>query len=100
MTDNNCLRCSGIMQPIGVHKIQLGEIGFLTGTWSNLMAGALEVEIHICTKCGKVDFYANQNATKDESLPQSTCPNCGRFHDFDFPKCPHCKYDCHKIEFC
>jgi len=29
----------------------------------------------------------------DDRLPQRTCPKCGREHDFDFPKCPHCGYD-------
>lgn len=28
-----------------------------------------------------------------EDLPQKTCPECGKQHDFDFPKCPHCGHD-------
>ena len=28
-----------------------------------------------------------------EDLPQKTCPNCGKQHDFDYPKCPFCGYD-------
>ncbi len=27
-----------------------------------------------------------------DSLPQKTCPKCGDRHDFDYPKCPKCKY--------
>ena len=28
-----------------------------------------------------------------EELPQRKCPLCGKEHDFDYPKCPHCDYD-------
>ncbi len=28
-----------------------------------------------------------------EDLPQQTCPACGKSHDFDYPKCPHCGHD-------
>ena len=48
-----------------------------------------------CPKCGKVEFYTPEESTRysDAELPQSTCPKCGRKHDFDFPKCPHCDFD-------
>ena len=29
---------------------------------------------------------------KDE-IWQRTCPNCGKSHDIDYPKCPFCKYN-------
>ena len=29
----------------------------------------------------------------DESLPQRKCPQCGKEHDFDYPRCPFCGYD-------
>ena len=29
----------------------------------------------------------------DDKLPQKKCPQCGKNHDFDYPKCPHCEYD-------
>lgn len=28
-----------------------------------------------------------------EELPQKECPSCGKKHDFDYPKCPHCGHD-------
>jgi hypothetical protein len=31
-----------------------------------------------------------QDAIVDDSLPQRQCPQCGKQHDFDYPKCPHC----------
>ncbi len=30
---------------------------------------------------------------QSEELPQKQCPNCGKMHDFDYPKCPHCGHD-------
>jgi len=29
----------------------------------------------------------------DDALPQKKCPRCGKEHDFDYPKCPYCKFD-------
>lgn len=30
--------------------------------------------------------------TSNDGVPQKKCPNCGKEHDFDYPKCPHCGY--------
>ena len=30
---------------------------------------------------------------QSDDLPQKICPDCGKSHDFDFPKCPHCDHD-------
>ena len=51
----------------------------------------MEVEIYSCPKCRKLEFYLAD--TMEEGLPQKQCPNCGKRHDFDYPKCPFCKYD-------
>ena len=37
-----------------------------------------------------------QDAIVDDSLPQRQCPQCGKQHDFDYPKCPHCDFDYQK----
>ena len=34
-----------------------------------------------------------KDAIVDDTLPQRQCPQCGKQHDFDYPKCPHCEYD-------
>lgn len=34
-----------------------------------------------------------KDAIVDDALPQRKCPRCGKNHDFDYPKCPHCSYD-------
>lgn len=31
--------------------------------------------------------------TADNMLLQRTCPNCGKSHDIDYPKCPNCGYN-------
>ena len=102
-----CLRCGGSMLSKGVEKIQLGQTGFFLGTWSNLMAGSMEVEVFVCSRCGKIELYDTNNAhfeeqsddfigdelpTDAEGTPQRNCPNCGGTHDFDYPKCPYCKH--------
>lgn len=34
-----------------------------------------------------------RDAIIDDELPQRQCPQCGKRHDFDYPKCPHCEFD-------
>ena len=104
-----CLRCGGEMQCRGAEKILLGETGFFSGTWSSLMAGAMEVQVFVCSQCGKMEFYANdgspcmeepteeifdaeQMPVNEEGTPQKFCPNCGQMQDFDYPVCPFCNY--------
>ena len=101
-----CLRCGGKMVSKGVEKIQLGQTTFMGGMWSNWLAGALAVEIYVCSGCGKIEFYNHGSArlkdaetcTEDDIIggedetPQRSCPQCGGTHDFDYPRCPYCKY--------
>lgn len=96
MSALNCLRCGGNMQGPKREKIQLGEQGFLGGEWAHLMAGALEVDLYRCPKCGKLEFYTPGHGREKEdpdALPQKECPGCGLCIDFDYPKCPCCGYD-------
>ena len=76
-------------------KLQLGQTGWILGDLPNLIAGAMELEIYFCPQCGKVEFFTPEVATaySHSDLPQKKCPKCGRNHDFDFPKCPHCDFD-------
>jgi len=48
------------MQSRGLKQVQLGKFKIATGPLSNLIQGALEVEIFTCANCGKVDFYCNE----------------------------------------
>lgn len=95
----NCLRCGVEMEFIGREKIQLGEYGFFAGHISNLIAGAMELDVLCCPDCGKVEFFrpvltkGEGTVYSDSSLPQKTCPGCGNKHDFDYPKCPYCGFD-------
>ena len=91
MKEMFCLRCGKEMRSAGREKLQLGETGWILGDLPNLFAGAMEVDIYLCSGCGKVEFFSS--ASHGEELPQKQCPNCGKTHDFDCPKCPFCKYD-------
>lgn len=31
--------------------------------------------------------------TVEDKIWQRTCPKCGKSHDFDYPKCPYCKFN-------
>jgi len=86
-----CLRCNEKMSYAGTEKIQLGESGWILGNLPNLIAGAFETEIYICPECGKIEFYRLQQ--NNEGIASRKCPGCGNVHDYDYPKCPYCKYD-------
>lgn len=85
------LRCNEEMRYIGREKLQLGQTGWILGDLSNLISGAMEVDIYACKTCGKLEFFMAD--TLEDELPQKECPKCGKKHDFDFPKCPFCKYE-------
>ena len=89
----SCLRCNGSMQLIMYEKLQLGQTGWFLGDLPNLFAGSLDVAIYACQKCGKLEFYQINQTDEDSEIAQKKCPRCGKEHDFDYPKCPFCKYD-------
>lgn len=108
-----CLRCQTEMLFHKRENVQLGRTGTLLGDWSNILAGALDVEIFYCPRCGKVEFFmpgieldetACEESMEDlppevhagivgvsmDGIPQVRCPSCGRNHDFDYPQCVYC----------
>ena len=94
----NCLRCQGTMEYVGRENLQLGRTGWILGDLPNLLAGALNVDIYLCPKCGKLEFFHSNfegepNRYRDEALPEKQCPSCGLSIDFDYPKCPCCGYE-------
>lgn len=93
----DCFRCHAPMNYIGREEIQLGRTSLFLRDIPNLLAGALDVEIYICSKCGKVEFFhvgsTDEDAERMDMLPQKTCPKCGGEHDFDYPKCPYCNHE-------
>ena len=95
MRNLECLRCGTSMRFGSKEKMQLGQTGWLLGDLPNLLAGALEMEIYYCPRCGKMEFYTPETSGQfsGSDLPQKKCPRCGMTHDFDYPKCPHCEFD-------
>ena len=79
---------------MGCKKVQLGEAGLLFRDLSHLLSGSLSLEMYVCPDCDKMEFFhAKDEAPQDEPLPKRICPKCGDEHDFDYPKCPKCKFD-------
>lgn len=89
-----CLRCAQEMVCVGSEKLQLGQTGWLLGDLPNLLAGSLPVRLFLCSGCGKLEFFTEQEQVEYETeRPKRTCPRCGIRHDFDDPKCPSCRFD-------
>lgn len=89
---DKCVRCGGETASIGIEKIQLGQTGWILGDLPNLISGALEVEICVCRDCGKIEFFQAEAASQENDIAQIKCPQCGKRHDMDYPKCPFCKH--------
>ena len=114
MKELKCLRCGAKIEHLMQEKIQLGQTGLFLGDWPNIIAGALEVDIYGCRKCGKMEFHMpgvpapafeipefddedlspeiNKNivSVSMDGIPQVRCPRCGKIHDFDHHHCPYC----------
>ena len=90
MERDTCLRCGGEMVHIGQEKLQLGQYGWLTGSWGHLLSGALAVDLYCCSGCKKLEFYAVEPPEAEDGIAQTPCPYCGEPHDMDDAKCPHC----------
>ena len=88
-----CLRCGVELRHFAREKLQLGRTGWILGDLPNLLAGALEVEIMVCPRCRKMEFFCPDDVVEETVLPQRKCPNCGAVHDFDYGRCPSCKYE-------
>lgn len=91
-----CLRCDALMQFVKREHVQLGKTTFLSGDWSNLWAGALDVAIFACPECGKLelyrgDFYEEQAELEQSGIAKTTCLTCGTKYDLDDPQCPRCR---------
>ena len=72
-----CLRCGQKMRLIGTEKIQLGQTGWILGDLSNLLAGAMKVDIYNCTGCGTAmtKSFRRKSARIAESSMISTTPS-------------------------
>lgn len=86
------------MQYVMTRKIQLGQKSVLLGDLSNLISGAIEVDIYSCLSCGKIELFQSLESKEPGGIKQVKCPRCGRIHDMDYPKCPFCKYDYNQNE--
>ena len=95
MKEMTCSHCGDRMRYARCEKLQLGKTGWILGDLPNLLAGALEVDIYLCPGCGKLEFFLAEPASieEEDQIAQITCPQCGRKHDIDYPKCPFCKFD-------
>ena len=81
--------------------LQFARINILLGAFSAFLTAVLGTAfIAIGELLDRVEYLEEQlnislegATSKDESLPQKTCPKCLTKHDFDYPKCPNCKFE-------
>ena len=93
MDNMKCLRCGEDMQFLSNESIKLANVGPVIDNLLNLISRGLKVNIFVCPKCRKLEFFLAENKTLDDETPKQTCPECGTVHDFDYPKCPNCKHE-------
>ena len=88
MKTMHCPRCRETLEFVGEETLQLGSAGLLTGILANIAAGGLKVEIYVCPKCGKMEFFSP--IPEEPVIARVNCSSCTRSYDADFPRCPHC----------
>ena len=72
---------------LGAFLLQADPGFFMEFSGLCLIAGVIVFAVGLFIPMHKKD------AIVDDALPQRQCPQCGKQHDFDYPKCPHCEYD-------
>jgi ribosomal protein L40E len=84
------------MEDYGIQKFRIGGVG---GEWSYIIGdiveieqGTLPVQIHVCSKCGKIELTAaKQTATILLSRKGvKKCLKCGERIPLASEECPHC----------
>ena len=92
MRQKTCSACGDKMQSLGNMELQKGKFSMLFGNLSQIMSGALDVDVECCERCKKLEFYLLGDAEAPESsgIQQIACPYCGDLHDMDDAICPHC----------
>lgn len=122
--DISCFRCNTKMRFAKREHIQLGEYGsgLLGGAYSNFKAGAMLVDIYICLKCKKLEFFSanedefdlefdeeDESESDEEEFLQDQYQTYGEWSGYDrdeLPqkKCPNCgewhDFDYPKCPFC
>ena len=111
MGDRNlrCLRCDTEMLFAKREDIQLGKQSFWHD-WNHLLHGSLDVDIYVCPKCGKMEFFApdvyimrwaeseqktavpNREAKPGAAVAMK-CSECGRLVPQGETYCPACGED-------
>ena len=90
-----CPLCGSDMFFWMCEKIQLGQESLLMGSWGNIMAGAMKVDVYACPECSKLEFFAAEALPAPPSKDDPCtifCPDCGRPHSHAFNVCPYCGY--------
>ena len=57
MRQKTCSACGGKMQSLGNMELQKGRFSMLFGNLSQIMSGALDVDVECCERCKKLEFY-------------------------------------------
>jgi len=112
-----CFRCNCRMRFLEGEYIQLGKAGSMFGLASALETDIYycprckKVEFFLSEdESRKLPYYSEKESVafaegeefsdsgeelniprNKDGIPQRQCPNCGKLHDFDYPKCPFCK---------
>jgi ribosomal protein L40E len=84
------------MEDYGTQKFRIGGVGgelsYLIGDIVEIEQETLPVQVHICPKCGKVEFTATEQ-TGARFLSRKglkKCIKCGARIPLASEECPHC----------
>jgi len=94
-----CPACTSRLHLLAREDIQLGKQSFWHD-WNHLLHGSLDVEIYICPRCGRLEFYApletvmareeENKHTQPGEIVAYKCADCGKILTTDMRCCPNC----------
>ena len=84
---------SGLIESPLINKIITLIIFIAISLFASLLGLAYLRKAKRYYKSKRVMDKEKSDETSTDKIWQRTCPKCGESHDFDYPKCPKCKYN-------
>ena len=91
MRQKTCSACGGKMQSLGNMELQKGRFSMLFGNLSQIMSGALDVDVECCERCKKLEFYLLGDAggrRKRAASSKSPVPTAATCTTWTMPSVP------------
>ena len=90
MRQKTCSACGGKMQSLGNMELQKGRFSMLFGNLSQIMSGALDVDVECCERCKKLNSicWATRRSRRRAASSKSPVPTAATCTTWTMPSVP------------